>query len=82
MSAAMVDDCIDFADFVRGLSDAALLHEHDRLALERVRTVLGNSYSDEKSAQTNLFTAYEEIQHRIKRNNWCPKKPRQKRTWN
>lgn len=74
-------DPIDFAESLKSLADPALLSLYDSMSMIRLRFLIGCTYSDEKSAETNLYTVYKEIKHRMSINQWCPKKPRIKRTW-
>lgn len=74
-------DCLDFAEKVSSLCDKDLLTEYGALAKARLKTVLGNSYSEDKEAENNLYTAFEEIQKRIERGCWHPVKERVKRTF-
>jgi hypothetical protein len=82
MSAqVVVVDELDFVDQVKHMDDPSLLALHGFLAKQRLKTVLGNSFVEDKEAETELYLSYNEIERRIKNNNWHPVKPRIKRTF-
>lgn len=81
MSAQVVVDELDFVDQVKHMPDSELLAVHGALAKARLKTVLGNSFVEDKQAETELYLSYNEIERRIKNNNWHPVKPRVKRTF-
>ena len=83
MSVAVMEqtDSLDFAESLKSMTDPVLLCLYDSMSMQRLRVLVGCTYSDEKDAETNLYTVYKEIKHRMSINQWCPKKPRVKRTW-
>lgn len=81
MSVQVVADELDFVDQVKHMPDSELLEVHGALAKARLKTVLGNSFVEDKQAETELYLSYNEIERRIKNNNWHPVKPRVKRTF-
>lgn len=74
-------DELDFVYQVRDMSDSELLQLYGVLAKERLKSLLHISYEADKLAETELYLAYSEIEHRIKNDNWHPIKPRKKRTF-
>ena len=74
-------DPLDFAESLKSMADPVLLSVYDSLSMQRLRVLIGCTFIAEKTAEDDLYIAYKEIKHRMAVGQWCPKKPRVKRTW-